>query len=181
MDIRKQRSMTFLWQAFFELMTAGETFSHITINQICEKALVHRSTFYKHFEDKYDLLDFGLSDLFADYHALSESKKLNQPFTWASQFFNNSSAQVLLDSQKKDEVFFDLLKNYSIAILKNDALEAFNEIELIDLPLDLLAEFHVSSIFTLSNWQAQQSPTVSVEQMDRYFEQLVLKQIKKDN
>lgn len=35
-------------------------FEKITVNQICEEALVGRSTFYVHFEDKYDLLRFSL-------------------------------------------------------------------------------------------------------------------------
>ena len=33
-----------------------QLFQTITVNQICDNALVHRTTFYKHFYDKYDLL-----------------------------------------------------------------------------------------------------------------------------
>lgn len=175
MDIRKQRSKTFIWQAFFELMTNGQSFSPITVNQICEKALVHRSTFYKHFEDKYDLLDFGLAILFADYHALSETKKATEPFTLATQFFENSAAQLLLEAQKNDEVFSDLLKNYAITMMKTDVLTALNKTHTGTIPLDLLAEFHISSVFTLSNWQIKNKLDISAEQMDDYFKQLVLK------
>ncbi|WP_314059779.1 TetR family transcriptional regulator [uncultured Vagococcus sp.] len=181
MDIRTQRSKTFIWKAFFDLMTEGEPFSRTTINQICEKAMVHRSTFYKHFEDKYALLEFGLSQIFADYKAISAIKKAEKPFTWAAAFFENSAAQVLLNAQKKDEVFFDLLKNYSIAMMKEDVLTAYQQIETtVSVPLDLLAEFHVSAIFTLSHWQAKNSQPISAEEMDRYFQQLVVNQIKKD-
>nr|MCX3324190.1 TetR/AcrR family transcriptional regulator [Bacillus paranthracis] len=30
-------------------------FSSITINNICEKAMIHRSTFYRYYDDKYEL------------------------------------------------------------------------------------------------------------------------------
>ncbi|MBP1044497.1 TetR family transcriptional regulator [Vagococcus sp. BWB3-3] len=173
MDIRTQRSQSFLWQAFFDLMIDGNPFSRITVNQICDKAMVHRSTFYKHFEDKYALLDFGLSELFADYHAIPEIKKVVAPFYWADTFFENSTAQQLLETQKKDEVFFDLLKNYSISMMKQDVLKAYEQIDSKDIPLELLAEFHVSTIFTLSHWQAKSSQTISVQEMDRYFKQLI--------
>lgn len=178
MDIRTQRSQTFLWQAFFDLMTEGVPFSRITINQICDKGMVHRSTFYKHFNDKYALLDFGLAQLFADYHALPEIKKVEEPFTWAKSFFDHSAAQQLLNAQKNDDVFFDLLKNYSISMMKKDVLTTYQHMKTLDIPLDLLAEFHVSSIFTLSHWQAKNSQSISAEQMDSYFKQLVFNQLR---
>ncbi len=60
MDLRKRRSMQWLWKAFFDLMTEEKMrFSKITVDQICEKAMVHRSTFYKHFDDKFRLLEYG--------------------------------------------------------------------------------------------------------------------------
>ncbi|HBF76138.1 MAG TPA: hypothetical protein DDW71_12885 [Lactobacillus sp.] len=42
-------------QSFLNLL-ATTPFQKITVNQICDAALVSRSTFYEHFQDKYDLL-----------------------------------------------------------------------------------------------------------------------------
>lgn len=41
------------------LMTLLETnsFDHLTVDQICKEALLHRSSFYRYFNDKYDLLE----------------------------------------------------------------------------------------------------------------------------
>ncbi|WP_268625241.1 TetR/AcrR family transcriptional regulator [Paenibacillus alvei] len=52
-NIRTKRDIT---NAFMELLTT-KTFSSITIQDICEKSLVHRSTFYRYYEDKYDLFN----------------------------------------------------------------------------------------------------------------------------
>lgn len=52
-NIRTKRDIT---NAFMKLLTT-KTFSFITIQDICEKSLVHRSTFYRYYEDKYDLLN----------------------------------------------------------------------------------------------------------------------------
>ncbi|MFC7558721.1 TetR/AcrR family transcriptional regulator [Paenibacillus farraposensis] len=57
-DLRVKRTHKLLWSALGELLLdPKKEFSSITINEICEKAMVHRTTFYKHFVDKYDLLN----------------------------------------------------------------------------------------------------------------------------
>ncbi len=38
-------------------------FEKVTIGDVCEKAMVNRMTFYKHFKDKYDLLDHTIDCL----------------------------------------------------------------------------------------------------------------------
>ena len=40
------------------------SFNDITVNDICQRAMVHRTTFYKHYPDKYTLLEQGMRQLF---------------------------------------------------------------------------------------------------------------------
>ncbi len=51
-----------LHQAFIDLVSQNG-FEKITVNDVCDKALVSRSTFYNHFEDKYHLLYFSIYQL----------------------------------------------------------------------------------------------------------------------
>lgn len=72
-NIRTKRDIT---NAFMELLET-KSFSSITIYDICEKSLVHRSTFYRYYEDKYDLLsqvttNIG-NDLFQNVNSNRES------------------------------------------------------------------------------------------------------------
>ena len=52
-----------LWEA---LMTelSERPFEEITVKEICVRAMVHRTTFYKHYEDKYALLDQGMRQMY---------------------------------------------------------------------------------------------------------------------
>lgn len=61
-DARIQRTYDQLLQALTELLTE-KTFDEVRVKDICERAGVHRSTFYDHFEDKYHLLTFGVQEL----------------------------------------------------------------------------------------------------------------------
>src|SRR5262245_54566566 len=61
LDLRVRRTYKFLWDALISLMTERD-FESITVTDICERAMVHRTTFYKHYEDKYGLLYHGIQN-----------------------------------------------------------------------------------------------------------------------
>lgn len=61
-DLRIRRTKTFLMQALIRLMEK-QSFEQISVIDICNEALVHRATFYKHYKDKYDLLTNTLETL----------------------------------------------------------------------------------------------------------------------
>jgi AcrR family transcriptional regulator len=61
LDLRVRRTYKFLWEALIALMTERD-FESVTVTDICERAMVHRTTFYKHYEDKYGLLFHGMQD-----------------------------------------------------------------------------------------------------------------------
>lgn len=71
LDLRVRRTYKFLWDALISLMAESD-FEAITVTDICERAMVHRTTFYKHYEDKYALLFQGiqiqLNLLFEELH-----------------------------------------------------------------------------------------------------------------
>src|SRR5258707_7961080 len=62
-DLRVRRTRLMLQKAFVEL-TATKPFQSITIQDITDRAMVNRATFYDHFTDKYALIEYSLRDLF---------------------------------------------------------------------------------------------------------------------
>lgn len=61
-DLRVQRSRQLLQQALFEL-TVEKGFAAVTVRDIAKRARVNRSTFYRHYLDKYELLNQYLDEL----------------------------------------------------------------------------------------------------------------------
>lgn len=55
-DLRVRRTRKLLQEALIEL-TVEKGFPAVTVSDITERAMVNRSTFYRHYLDKYDLLD----------------------------------------------------------------------------------------------------------------------------
>lgn len=62
-DLRIRRTRKLLQQAFIEL-TAEKGFAALTVRDITERAMVNRSTFYRHYLDKYDLLEQYMDDVY---------------------------------------------------------------------------------------------------------------------
>ena len=53
MDIRVKRTYKMLFEALTKLLAEND-YEEITVAEICAESTVHRTTFYKHFDDKYD-------------------------------------------------------------------------------------------------------------------------------
>lgn len=67
-DLRIVRTYKSLTEAFLKLMSE-KRFEDITINELCERAMIRRTTFYKHFADKYEFFRFFIKQLQTDFDA----------------------------------------------------------------------------------------------------------------
>lgn len=63
LDPRVKRTRQLLEQAFLEV-AAEKGFQAVSVQDIAEKAGVNRATFYDHFTDKYELLDYSVRQSF---------------------------------------------------------------------------------------------------------------------
>ncbi len=61
-DLRVRRTRKLLQKALLEA-ASEKGFAHVTVCDITERAMVNRATFYRHYEDKYDLLSQYIEEL----------------------------------------------------------------------------------------------------------------------
>jgi AcrR family transcriptional regulator len=62
-DLRVRRTRQLLQAAMMEL-TVQKGFDGVTVQDICAQAMVNRATFYRHYADKYDLLEQYMDELY---------------------------------------------------------------------------------------------------------------------
>ncbi len=62
-DLRVRRTRLMIERAFLELLQQ-EGFQSITVQQITDRAMVNRATFYDHFADKYALFEYSIRNQF---------------------------------------------------------------------------------------------------------------------
>jgi AcrR family transcriptional regulator len=63
LDPRVKRTRNLILRAFEQLL-AEKGFESISVQDVTDKAEINRATFYKHFVDKYALLDYTIKELF---------------------------------------------------------------------------------------------------------------------
>lgn len=67
-DLRIQKTYHLLHKAFTGLMEE-KGFESITVGELCERAMIRRATFYKHFADKYEYFSFYMKEIFASFRS----------------------------------------------------------------------------------------------------------------
>lgn len=77
LDLRIRKTYMCLMNALLELLKE-KSFEEITVNELCDRALVGRGTFYKHFADKYAFLSFVLNEMLNHYIEKAEEES-NSP------------------------------------------------------------------------------------------------------
>lgn len=63
LDPRVRRTRGLILSSF-ESLLAEKNFESISVQDVTDKAQVNRATFYAHFQDKYALLDYAISQMF---------------------------------------------------------------------------------------------------------------------
>lgn len=148
-------------------------FEKITIKQICDKTGVIRGTFYNHFLDKYECLEYLTAQILLN----DNEKHLKQGYLifikhtldtiYENKDFFYKSFQI--EGQNK---FSDMMhKVYYKELLKILKIKKVNQ-KNIPLPLDLLASYHAATlILMLQTWVSHgcTQPTDKVMDMVQYF------------
>lgn len=73
-DPRIRYTRNIIQTSFLELLRQ-KSLENITVREICEKAEINRSTFYKHYRDCYDLLDSMKEDRLRQYDEMLAGMK----------------------------------------------------------------------------------------------------------
>ncbi len=66
MDLRIRKTYLGLHNAFTQLLEEKK-FEELTVNELCDRAMIRRTTFYKHFADKYEYFTFYMREIVATF------------------------------------------------------------------------------------------------------------------
>ncbi len=113
LDLRVQKTYSCLMNAMLDLLKEKD-FENITVNELCERALVGRGTFYKHFADKYEFFSFILNEMFEHFMAeAEENTDESDPRSYYNAFFE-AFIQFI---EKNNQLFGPPSSNSMISVL----------------------------------------------------------------
>ena len=176
-DLRIRRTYKLLSESLLDLLSENK-FEDISVTDICEKAMIHRTTFYKHFEDKYQLLKFCVKEFQINF---SKENNFDYKFNNLTDYYINTMKNILefITSPKNKSQFVALLKNNRNSIqtifhetIVEDVILKLEDVKKtgyeFSVPIPMIAEFYAGAIISVIRWWFESDMTISVEDLIRY-------------
>ncbi|MFD0587265.1 TetR/AcrR family transcriptional regulator [Paenibacillus sp. GCM10027627] len=169
-DLRSQRTKTHLTKALLSLINDNQhKFEAITVNMICEVAMVHRTTFYKYFEDKYHLLHFCVESMQHKFEQYTPKEHLVKPFHCMVGAWDYKLSLTILECLETSPYFKSSFGNRMKDTLYNDLCSMEQNGITIPMPKEVLLEIVGNAILGLAKWWIQNDFEITSEEMDGYY------------
>lgn len=179
-DLRIVRTRVLLSKALFELLETTP-FEKISVMDICEKAMVHRATFYNHFTDKEDLLEYSIDEI---KESLFNATIKNETYNTSKEMYMSLISKVIdfVDENRKQFLLilninsFEKITGLLLTTIKRSIryLTSKNQYkETYTLPTNVVIDFLSGGITNLGlNWLQASNPC-SKEELLGYFDILL--------
>ena len=176
-DLRVRRTHKLLWEALMAELSQ-HSFEEITVRQICERAMVHHSTFYMYYEDKFALLEQGIRQMYDELVAIEEhlppgAFSLEHPPPYFLRLFEHAAAHPhfykLMVCGEGNSRFQKLVKEYLVDVLSERRREVPPNNLHTTFPLAMQVQVIVGAVLSLLAWWLEHDMPFSPRQMAQYL------------
>lgn len=185
-DLRVVKTHKALYDAFTELLQT-KSFEDITVTQLCDKALVRRATFYKHFMDKYDFFNFYITRT----HKAMSQKCLQEidnltPYSYLMAMANNLLDFISENRRLGSHLFDDSLIPISLDIIGKQMSDKIHEIlrpnnNVSPAAIEIFTAFYTGGWRNIIRWWLHNNGNISkeilLEQMGKFLTPIIQENI----
>lgn len=183
LDVRVQKTYNKLYKAFFELL-AVKPYESISVLEICNHTKVHRATFYKHFVDKQDFMNFCFSrkmeelDLGGEETIFDTGEKvyyIDMCKKIISFICENKSYIIDLNMISSYSAFSEALENAASDYIEKRLTYAVSKGYTLSSPIPLLSHYYAGAVVSLlkawaNNWDRYSKDDILKFILTRYNE-----------
>lgn len=189
-DLRITKTYMALTKAFLEMMEE-RPFEAIKVNELCDRALVRKSTFYKHFADKYELLAFIVRETQQrfDSEIVESLEEMQNPTAYYSAFihsifdFMSQNARLLQSAMKSNS--FTLITNilseqvtpHIRAKLREDLRNGYK----MPASPEIMASFFIGAVMESAKYWLNSGKNLAEEDLIEQIHGLILSVYKAEN
>lgn len=139
-----------LFRTFLNTLNV-KPFQKISVNELCEKSVISRSTFYLHFKDKYELLSAFLNEIYKELNSAMEHysprdflmEMLNICQENEKLFYNIFGYEL---NEEMLEIFYQFFSKYFTQFLEEKNANGV----LLPGPIDSVAAFYVGGLTSMT-------------------------------
>ncbi len=169
-DLRVKRTQLLLQQTLMELVVEVG-FRAITVQLLAERAMINRSTFYRHYTDIYDLVEKVFHNLIDEYLASVQSIMPTKPVETLQRMFEHCATYapfylVLLSEMPRfQELLRDTIEQQSAAFFRRMGLDERN----MAMPLPIVLRHWSTTQMALVQWWLATGQKIPAADMARYL------------
>ena len=176
-DLRVRRTHKLLWDALMAELSV-RAFEEIAVKDICERAMVHRTTFYKHYADKYALLEQGMRQMYdallaEQQHLLPSAFSFDHPPPYFVRLFEHvAEHQQFYRLMLCDEGigrYQKLVKDYVAEVAEANVRDWTATHQESGVQLTMQVQFLAGGVLSLLAWWLEQDMPLSPRQMAQYL------------
>jgi AcrR family transcriptional regulator len=181
-DLRVRRTRKLLQQALIEL-TIAKGFADVTVQDIAARAMVNRATFYRHYLDKYDLLEQYMNEVYT-LTAPQETPPAAQPGGQAADeapiglvnmlehIQEHADFYRVMLGKRGDPAFTQRIQHYIEQRFRSILPSAEAHIQLDSVPLDLCLSYVAHAGVGAIVWWLSDASTRSPREVAGWLNQL---------
>jgi AcrR family transcriptional regulator len=181
-DLRVRRTRKLLMEAMIAL-TIEQGFAAITVQELVDRAMINRATFYRHYLDKYDLLEKYMDEVYALTAAQEafaggqtpDASSENPPVGMVSMLEHvqrHAAFYRVMLGKQGDPAFVQRIQQYSEKRLRSLLPSPETQTKPNDPPLDLCLRYLSHAGIGVISWWLSESQSSSPEQVALWLNQL---------
>jgi AcrR family transcriptional regulator len=175
-DLRIRRTRKLIWEALLALLQE-QPFATISVRAISERAMVHRATFYTHFQDKYALLDYGIHEAFQQivqelhWEMASELRVAALLHIFEYMRAHRELFSLLLVEKGPDSLG-TLMRRHMVEDIEAKLAQSPTQVERFAIPVAIAAQFYAGALLRVMTWWVEQEMRVPPEELAHYLDRL---------
>lgn len=186
MTIGNKRTLKALRKALKELLQV-KSLEQVSVQELCDKAMVSRGTFYNYFYDKYDLLNYDWTQIqleidpqFGDIDLKSMDYEeymhlfLKNLINYLS---NKREIYNMIINNNANSIFFVNMHEYIGKQIFSKLKDANNINNKFKVPLELLATVYSNIIITVGKWWLKSGEEYTEKEVYDFFAILIDKNV----
>lgn len=178
-DLRIIKTKKNIYETFENLMK-NHSFEEIKVSDICTLAMINRSTFYAHYNDKYELLEEYINNM---KDLISKELEKNTNITNSKEYYLEMIKLLLNHIELKRDIFASIMINNKNSItmdilydvIDKDIIKQIkinNDHQATLVPIDIISRFYLGAVISIcTEWIVSKKYTK--EEILKYFELLI--------
>ncbi|HEX2910152.1 MAG TPA: TetR/AcrR family transcriptional regulator [Chloroflexia bacterium] len=183
-DLRVRRTQTAIREALLSLIEE-KGFEAIIVQDIADRAMINRVTFYKHYRDKYDLLEKTMNEMYQELMARVKVAPSSPPdrvifnllVLWLEEVIKYASFYRTMLGKEGSPAFTSQVRKQLGSLIADAVEQLSTSHDRNDTSFTIQLQFTIGGFLSVTEWWLDRQPSMPIEQVASQLQHLLFRVI----